>query len=273
MKELNDRVAVVTGAASGIGSALADAFGAEGMRLVLADIEADALARTAEKLVAAGAEVEAVTTDVTRPESVQALANATRARFGTAHVVCNNAGVAPIAPILETSLADWRWVLDVNVLGVVHGIQAFGPMLIEQGEGHIVNTASSGGLITVPNFGAYVASKHAVVGLSETLFQEFAGSGVGVSVLCPGLVATRIFESERNRPNDSGPSDYGEVGSQARGLIDTIGVPPSEIAAAVVAGIRENRLHLLPSPEVRPVLEDRFRRILAGENLGTLGEP
>jgi len=266
MKELADKVAVVTGGASGIGRAMADAFAAERMKLVLADVEEKALAGAASELRAAGADVLPVATDVTQPAHVEALASAAQERFGRVHLVCNNAGVAPIAPLLETKLEDWRWVIEVNVLGVVHGIAAFAPLLVEQGEGHIVNTASSGGLITVPNFGAYVATKHAVVALSEVLYQELAGTGVGVSVLCPGLVATKIFESERNRPSDGGPTDYGAVGSQAQQNIAAMGCPPAEIAAHVVQAIHDERLHILPNPEVQPVLAERFRCILEGEN-------
>jgi NAD(P)-dependent dehydrogenase (short-subunit alcohol dehydrogenase family) len=207
MRDLKGKVAVVTGGASGIGCAMADAFAAEGMRVVLADVERASLARAADELMEKGAEIEAVPTDVTRPEQVEALRRAAEARFGAVHVVCNNAGVA---------------------------------------------------------------TKHAVVGLSETLYQELAGTGVGVSVLCPGLVATRIFESERNRPNDGGPSDYGETGAAARSAIATMGAPPADIARQVVQAIRDERLHILSSPEVKPVLEERFRRILAGENPQTL---
>ncbi|MCH2172529.1 SDR family NAD(P)-dependent oxidoreductase [Myxococcota bacterium] len=267
MKNLNQKVAVVTGAASGIGLALAQAFCGEGMKVVLADVERDPLASAAEALQRTGADIEAVPTDVTDPEQVEALANAARKRFGAVHLVCNNAGVAPIGSILETRLEDWRWLLDVNVLGVVHGIAAFGPKMVEQGEGHIVNTASAGGLITVPGFGAYAATKHAVVALSETLYQEVHGTGVGVSVLCPGLVRTRIFESERNRPTDGGPLNYGQPQEQAQQSLTSLGAAPLEIARHVVDAVREDRLHILPSPEVIPVLEDRFRRILAGDNL------
>ena len=213
MRDLDGKVAVVTGAASGIGRALADAFGAAGMGLVLADVEADPLVAAAAELGSRGVDAHAVVTDVAQADQVEALAVAAEDRFGAAHVVCNNAGVAPIGPVLETRLEDWRWVFDVNLFGVVHGIQAFGPRLVAQGEGHIVNTASSGGLITVPGFGAYVATKHAVVGLSETLYQELAGTGVGVSVLCPGLVATQIFESERNRPRRRGAEGLRRGGS------------------------------------------------------------
>ena len=269
IRDLGGKTVVITGGASGIGRAMADAFGAEGAKLVLADIEASALERAAEELAKEGLDVLPVPTDVTSAEAVDALADAARTRFGAVHVVCNNAGVAPIAPVLETTLKDWRWVIEVNLMGVVHGIQSFGQSLVDQGEGHIVNTASSGGLITVPNFGAYVATKHAVVGLSETLFQELAGTGVGVSVLCPGLIATKIFESERNRPADGGPTAYGEAGAQARAAISSFGASPRDVADHVVAAVKENRLHILPNEDVKPVVEDRFRRILAGENLAT----
>ncbi len=266
MQDLRGKVAVVTGAASGIGRAMAEAFAAEGARVVLADIEVEPLATAAKELEKSGAEILAVPTDVTKAEALVALADATESRFGAAHILCNNAGVAPIAPLLETTLEDWRWVFEVNLFGVVHGIQAFAPRLVAQGEGHIVNTASSGGLLTVPGFGAYCATKHAVVGLSETLYQELSGSGVGVSVLCPGLIDTKIFESERNRPTDGGPTDYGPIGAGARKSITETGHSPMDVALKVIEAIREDRMHILPNEEIIPVIEERFRRILAGEN-------
>jgi NAD(P)-dependent dehydrogenase (short-subunit alcohol dehydrogenase family) len=245
---------------------MAEAFAAEGARVVLADIEVEPLVEAGQALEKAGAEILCVPTDVTKPEAVVELADAAESRFGSTHIICNNAGVAPIAPILDTTLEDWRWVFEVNLFGVVHGIQAFAPRLVAQGEGHIVNTASSGGLITVPGFGAYVATKHAVVGLSETLFQELSGTGVGVSVLCPGLIATKIFESERNRPSDGGPSDYGAIGAGARKSINEVGTSPADVASKVIEAIKEDRMHILPNPEIIPVVEERFRRILSGEN-------
>lgn len=266
MQELRDKVAIVTGAASGIGRALAEAFAHQGARVVLADIEETPLAEAGRRLEAEGAAVLCVPTDVTRPEAVEALAKAAEEHFGATHIVCNNAGVAPIAPILETRIEDWRWVFEVNLFGIVHGIQTFAPRLVAQGEGHIVNTASSGGLITVPGFGAYVATKHAVVGLSETLYQELAGTGVGVSVLCPGLINTKIFESERNRPTDGGPTDYGAFAEGARQSIAESTNSPESVAACVVDAVKEERMHILPNAEIRPVVEERFRRILAGEN-------
>ena len=266
MQESSGKVAVVTGAASGIGRALAEAFAGEGARVVLADVEEAPLAEAGRALEEKGAEVLCVPTDVRDPAAVQALADAAEKRFGSTHILCNNAGVAPIAPGLGTTLEDWHWVFDVNLFGVVHGIQTFGPRLVAQGEGHIVNTASSGGLLSVPGFTAYCATKHAVVGLSETLYQELQGTGVGVSVLCPGLIKTKIFESERNRPADGGPTDYGAIGAGARKSIDETGSSPAEVATAVLEGIRDERMHILPNPEILPFIEERFRRIIAGES-------
>ena len=265
MRDLTDKVAVVTGAASGIGLAMAEAFAAAGARVVLADIEETALHAAGAQLEAQGAKILCVPTDVTNPVALEELASAAESQFGTSHVVCNNAGVAPIANMLDTTLADWRWVFEVNLFGVVHGIQAFAPRFVAQGEGHIVNTASSGGLMTVPGFGAYVATKHAVVGLSETLFQELAGSGVHVSVVCPGLIKTKIFESERNRPADGGPTHYGTIGAGARQSLEDTGTTPEGVARCVIDAIKEERFYVLPSPEIIPFLEERYRRIIAGE--------
>jgi NAD(P)-dependent dehydrogenase (short-subunit alcohol dehydrogenase family) len=265
MNDLTDKVAVVTGAASGIGLAMAEAFAASGARVVLADIEEEALRSAGNTLEAKGAKVLYVPTDVTQLDAVEALAAAAESKFGTAHVVCNNAGVAPIANMLETTMEDWRWVFEVNLFGVVHGIQAFAKRFVAQGEGHIVNTASSGGLMTVPGFGAYVATKHAVVGLSETLFQELSGTDVHVSVVCPGLIKTKIFESERNRPSDGGPTDYGKIGSGARQSLEKTGTSPADVARCVIEAIQEERFYVLPSPEIIPFLEERYRRIVANE--------
>ena len=209
MEELQGKTAVITGGASGIGFAMAERFAAEGMRLVLADIEETALEGAAENLVDRGAEVLAVPTDVTDAAAVDALAAATFDRFGTAHVVCNNAGVVAAGATWVIPLAEWEWVLGVNLWGVIHGIRAFVPRLVEQGEGHVVNTASIAGLGPLPFASPYNASKHAVVGISSALFHEFAlsGSPVGVTVLCPGFLSTNLMDSERNWPEDElGPA-------------------------------------------------------------------
>jgi NAD(P)-dependent dehydrogenase (short-subunit alcohol dehydrogenase family) len=267
MRDLGGKVAVVTGGASGIGRALADRFATAGMKLVLADVEREPLERAVAELSRGGARAIGVPTDVRDPAAVRALADRALAAFGAVHVVCNNAGVLPLGPILETSLEDWRWLVDVNLLGVAYGVAVFGPILVEQGLGHIVNTASAAGLLPPPGLGAYAATKHAVVGLSETLYLELAGTGVGVSVLCPALVNTQIVRSERNRPaGDGGPRSYGELQQRFGKMLAAIGHSPEEVAERVLQAILEDQLFILPHDEIRPVVEARYRRILAGEN-------
>ena len=208
MEELDGRVAVVTGAASGIGRAIAERFGAAGMRLVLADVEEAPLREAAAGLEAGGHDVLAVPTDVTDAAAVEALATAAYARFGAAHVVCNNAGVVTFGPSWEQSVDDWTWVLGVDLWGVVHGVRSFVPRMLAGGEpGHVVNTSSIAGLLSMPGIAPYDVAKAGVVALSEALHMELRATGapIGVSVLCPGVVPTRIAESGRNRPG--GPAD------------------------------------------------------------------
>jgi NAD(P)-dependent dehydrogenase (short-subunit alcohol dehydrogenase family) len=202
MQELEGRVAVVTGGASGIGFALATRFARAGMRIVLGDVEAPALEKAVAALQEDGADVVGVPTDVTDPEQVEALARAAERQFGAIHIACNNAGVGAGGLSWEAPLETWQWVIGVNLWGVVHGIRAFVPRIIEQSAGHVVNTASVAGLVAAPFMGPYNASKHAVVAVSETLHHELAlvAPHVKVSVLCPAWVNTRIGESERNRP-------------------------------------------------------------------------
>ncbi len=267
MRDLEGKVAVVTGGASGIGRALADRFAAAGLKLVLADVEREALDRAVAELARGGAEAIGVPTDVRDPGAVRALADRTLAAFGAVHVVCNNAGVLPLGPILETTVEDWRWLVEVNLLGVAYGVAVFGPILVEQGVGHIVNTASAAGLLPPPGLGAYAATKHAVVGLSETLYLELQGTGVGVSVLCPALVNTQIVRSERNRPaRDGGPRSYGELQQRFGKMLAAVGHPPEEVAERVLQAILADQLFILPHDEIKPVVEARYRRILAGEN-------
>src|SRR3954454_25338544 len=214
MKLDKGKVAVVTGAASGIGLALAQRFAQSGMNVVLADVDEDGLAAAAKQVETNGVETLTVKTDVTDEASVQALAAASLERFGGAHVVCNNAGVASTADAWFGPISSWQWVLGVNLWGVIYGVRAFLPTLIQQGEGHIVNTASIAGLY--PGFGpSYDASKHAVVALTEDLYRTLTSMGlpVGVSVLCPGWVRTRIMDSERNWPGALGDAPPPGLGS------------------------------------------------------------
>jgi NAD(P)-dependent dehydrogenase (short-subunit alcohol dehydrogenase family) len=202
MQELEGRVAVVTGGASGIGLALARRFAGEGMRVVIGDVEEPALKGAVDELTEGGADVVGVVTDVTDPDQVEELARAAEQAFGAIHIACNNAGVGAGGLSWEAPLETWQWVIGVNLWGVIHGIRSFVPRIIEQRAGHVVNTASVAGLVAAPFMGPYNASKHAVVALSETLHHELAmmAPHVKVSVLCPAWVNTRIGESERNRP-------------------------------------------------------------------------
>ena len=273
MKELAGKVAVVTGAASGIGRALAGAFAAEGMHVVMADIEEEALAAAAKEVGERGANVLAVPTDVTKGDDVDALAARTVDEFGTFHVVCNNAGVGSGGTMWELTEADWAWVLGVNLWGVIHGIRAFVPRLVEQNEGHVVNTGSIAGLTSAPMMGPYNASKHAVVTISETLHRELGlnGSGVRVSVLCPGFVQTRIAESDRNRPDhlrnpaESEVNEVNEVNEVGRELMRQIvasGLAPDEVARQVVDAVKHERFYVLPHPDMKSLVRTRMDDIL-----------
>jgi NAD(P)-dependent dehydrogenase (short-subunit alcohol dehydrogenase family) len=273
MDQLAGRVAVVTGAASGIGRALADRFAAEQMRVVLADVEADALAAAEKELRDTGAEVLAVRTDVANGADVDALAQAAVDAFGAVHVVCNNAGVGGGGPMQTLTTADWQWVLGVNLWGVIHGVRAFLPILLEQDEAHLVNTASMAGLVSGPFMGPYNTSKFAVVGLSETLFKELAvqGANVGVSVLCPGWVNTNIADSERNRPAELArePQPDAPDSTALRDLLSqmlTTGMAPADVADHVVAAIRQKRFYVLTHPDMKPAIGARVETILAGDN-------
>jgi NAD(P)-dependent dehydrogenase (short-subunit alcohol dehydrogenase family) len=273
MDEFSGRVAVVTGAASGIGLALARRFGAEGMRVVLADIEAGALERAARELAAAGVETLAVRTDVSRAEDVEALAVRSVDAFGAVHVVCNNAGIFVGGNSWEASLADWNWVLGVNFWGVVHGLRSFVPRLLAHGEdAHLVNTASMAGLVSLPFTAPYCVSKHAVVTLSESLFHELAlrQSRVGVSVLCPEVVATQIGDCARNRPAGAAEAAP-ETPEQA--LVRTAleksierGIPPDAIAERVLRAIRERRFYVLAEDDWRRAAELRCDDVREARN-------
>ena len=274
MENLHDRVAVVTGAGSGIGRALAERFAGEGMRLVPADVEEAPLALAAEELRTAGAKVITVPTDVSRPDQVEALAERSFHTFGAVHVLCNNAGVGGGGLSWEASLQDWEWVLGVNLWGVVHGVRAFVPRMIAGGEeGHVVNTASVAGLLTAPGMGPYNVSKFGVVALSETMHQEFAavGTKLRVSVLCPAWVRTRINESERNRPAglEARPtSPQTEAMRQMVGALLDAGMDPADVAAQVVDAIRAGRFYVLTHPDFTPLVRARMEGLLEGRNPG-----
>jgi NAD(P)-dependent dehydrogenase (short-subunit alcohol dehydrogenase family) len=272
MRELADKTAFVTGGASGIGFALGRAFAEAGMKVMLADIETDALAGAVANLREFGPNVRGVTCDVADPISVERAAKASYEAFGNVHVVCNNAGVAAAGGIDNISLDNWRWVLDVNLMGVLHGIQTFLPHIRAHAEGgHIVNTASMAGMNSGLGFSPYSASKFAVVNMSEGLAMRLKPIGIGVTMLCPGFVRTRISESGRNRPERYGPTQTPDPESPAAALTAQIaelvrsGLDPMDVAAQVLAAIREGDLYVFthPGPSWRAELEERFGAILA----------
>jgi NAD(P)-dependent dehydrogenase (short-subunit alcohol dehydrogenase family) len=275
MKEFKDKVALVTGAASGIGFALADRFASVGMKVVLADVEETALAAAEETLKRKGAPVLSVRTDVSKAAEVEELAEKTYARFGAVHVLCNNAGVGMGGLSWEQSLTDWEWVLGVNLWGVIHGIRTFIPrMLAQQTEGHIINTASVAGLISAPYMSVYQATKHAVVSITESLKMELdlTGGKLGASVLCPGFVATRISDSERNRPTgmDRPTPTPGQMASQemiremARQQV-AAGLKPAAIAEMVLEAVRDDRFYIVTHPRFSKLIRMRMENILEGK--------
>jgi NAD(P)-dependent dehydrogenase (short-subunit alcohol dehydrogenase family) len=266
------RVAVVTGAASGIGRGLAEAFAAAGSAVVVADLDGDEAAAVAAAIRAGGGDAEAVTVDVSDAAAVEQLAATTLARFGRVDVLCNNAGVSTFNLLRDQTLADWRWVFSVNLWGVVHGVQTFVPIMRDQGTpAHIVNTASVAGLLSgVAFIGPYSATKVAVVSISETLAQELAIDGlpIGVSVLCPSSVDTKVMESERGRPAAMGVEHRTEVAESVRLAIrDSFtgpsGLTPAQVAERVLAAIRARQFWIITHPGERPVFEARVNDILA----------
>ena len=271
MDNLAGKVAVITGGGSGIGRAVATHAAAAGMRVVIADIEEVALKEAVRELTDQGAEAIGVVTDVADAASVLELRDRAVAQFGAVHLVHNNAGVGGGGPIWEVPEHDWRWILGVNLWGVIHGVAAFVPLLIEQGEGHVVNTASIAGLTTAPFIGPYNASKEAVVAISETLYKDLqlAGvTGVGVSVLCPGFVQTRIADSGRNRPEWASGREAGDGGAEEmrntiQGMVDA-GIPASAVAERVLDAVRSDTFYILTHPELRVAIQTRFEDILEG---------
>jgi NAD(P)-dependent dehydrogenase (short-subunit alcohol dehydrogenase family) len=267
MRELAGKAAFVTGGASGIGLALCRVFAEAGIKIMLADIEKEALDTALASLEGIGTEVRGVLCDVADPVSVDNAAEAAFTAFGKIHIVCNNAGVAGRGGIDDISLTNWRWMFDVNLMGVVHGVRAFLPHIRAHGEGgHIVNTASMAGMINARRFAPYPASKFAVVSMSEGLANELEPFGIGVTVVCPGFVRTRIMESARNRPERYGLDPISNVvnpvAARVAELVRT-GMDPQDVASQVLAAIRDNQLYVFTHPERRGDIEERFQQILA----------
>jgi len=260
IRDFRGSAAVITGAASGIGLALAEHAAARGMRLVIADLEEEALAAAQKNLEQGGAEVLALCCDVSRAGDVENLLQQSLSRFGAVHLLCNNAGVSAGGACWETPLADWEWVLGVNLWGVIYGVRLFLPEIMKQEEGHILNTASLAGMLSVPDIAPYNVSKHGVVTLSETLYNELrnAGSPIGVSVLCPGVVNTRLHLAERNRPQQlAGKRSAAETEELLRfaeemsqGLFAQP-LQPETVAERVFSAVRETASTCSPMPAVK----------------------
>lgn len=285
MKDVRGKVAVVTGAASGIGRGMAESFAAAGMKLVLADVDADRLASVAQELEKSGAEVVPVKTDVSRQEEVDELARRALDSFGAVHVVCNNAGVAHGGvPTWQSTLHDWEWIVGVNLMGVVHGVRTFTPLLLEQGEGHIVNTASMAGLISGAGNALYGVTKHAVVALSEALFNELAAQNqprVRVSVLCPGWINTQILQSsQRNQPEAVRhhlPQDRTSPEAEIRRkLVESMlasGLDPRRVGDLVLDAIRDERFWILTHPQWKSMIRHRMDNVLEERDPTPAGPP
>ena len=268
MKELKGKVAAVTGAASGLGRSMALAFAAEGMDVALADVDQANLSSVEDEVQAKGVRAITLKVDVSQAGQVEAFRDQTLARLGAIHVVCNNAGVSPLGAVWENTPADWQWILGVNLWGVINGVRAFTRYLIAQNEGHIVNTASVSGLITPPGSGAYNATKHAVVALSESLHHDLRerNSAVGVSVLCPAYVPTGIVDSERSRPKDlPKPEKSTETlakEAMLRKAVNSGKVSADQVAQAVVAAIRDERFYILTHPRIKGAVQARMEDVL-----------
>jgi NAD(P)-dependent dehydrogenase (short-subunit alcohol dehydrogenase family) len=262
MDEFKGRVAVVTGGGSGIGAAMARAFARCGSKIVLADLDRAGMDRVVSDIGNQGGQAVGIETDVTELAAVENLAERTLRHFGGVHIVCNNAGVGVFGPLAAATEKDWRWVMNVNFWGVVHGVQVFLPRLIQQKQGgHIVNTASMAGLAGMPGLGVYCASKFAVVGLTESLYREVQRTGIGASVLCPMIVNTQIAASERNRPNEL-RNPEAEQGSleEAQYTVARV-IEPEAVAERVVEAIREKSLYILTHAESRDILRRRAQRL------------
>ena len=258
--KLHGKVAVITGAGSGIGRELARACAKEGMQVVLADVDERGMAESGKEFVQ-------VRCDVSKPGDLEHLADRTFDEFGACHVLFNNAGVAVTGPAWTATLEDWEWVLGINLMGVVHGIHAFVTRMLEHGqEGHIVNTASAAGFLSLPGSAVYCVSKHAVVTLSECLHHDLrvAGSRIGVSVLCPAFVNTGIADSERNRPKDLAETNplSAPYANAMKKAVAAGRLTASDVALMTIEAVKANRFYVLPHPKIKPSIETRMNDIL-----------
>jgi NAD(P)-dependent dehydrogenase (short-subunit alcohol dehydrogenase family) len=263
MKDVQDKVAFITGAASGMGLGMARAFSAAGMKVMLADIQKEALDTAVAELKSQGRDVGGIVVDVTDRDSVFAAAQATVDTFGKVHVCINNAGVGASGSAEDTSERNWRWTIDVNMWGVVWGLQAFMPLIKEHGEGgHVVNTASMAGMFSWKELSAYNASKYAVVALSETAMAEHTDDNIGISVLCPGVVNTNLGTSARNRGADYG----GSTDKKSEQMVAMLkkGLNPDVVGEQVLEAIIDEQPYIFTDPSLRSWVENRFARILAG---------
>lgn len=274
MQDLEGKVAFITGGASGIGLAMARSFAAAGMKVVIADIQTDALEKAAAELKGSNADVLAIELDVTDRDAMARAADEAEAAFGNVHVLCNNAGVVAFGPLIDATYEDWDWVIGVNLHGVINGIQTFLPRIKGHGEGgHVVNTASIAGHVALPGLGIYNATKYAVVGISETLVQELEPHGIGVSVLCPGFVNTNIYDSQRNRPKalqnpDTDPGQDFLGGSEQVEQVRQSAMDPALVGEKVLEAVRNNEFYILTHPDFRPLVEERMQNIIEGFERG-----
>ncbi|MEM7221046.1 MAG: SDR family NAD(P)-dependent oxidoreductase [Pseudomonadota bacterium] len=268
MEQLAGKTAFVTGGASGIGLALVRAFVAEGMQVAIADVDAAALDAAVTEFAGSNAAVAGWELDVTDRARFKAVADEVEGKFGAVHLVCNNAGVYRGGSIDAVTYSDWDWVMGVNVGGVVNGVQTWVERIKAHGEGgHIVNTASMAGIVTSPGLGVYNTSKFAVVGMSEAMRTDLEPQGIGVSVLCPGMVRTQILDSERTRPTEYEPGDEKAEAAAAQHseimqMAMNASIGPEEVADLVVRGVRENQLYLFPHPELKASAEARAEAVL-----------
>ncbi len=274
MKDLKDKVAVVTGAASGIGRAMVDSFAKQGMKVVLADVEKERLQAAADEVSASGTDTLAIVTDVSKEAEVRALADQTLDAFGAVDVLCNNAGVFAAGLAWQSPHQDYEWLMNVNIWGVIHGVRVFVPIMLgQESEAHIVNTASMAGVTNGPYTAIYNMTKHAVVGYSEALYHDLTmtGTKIGVSVLCPELINTNIGEARRNRPKDLPGFDFTSeerqlVEGSLQELAATQGVDPTVMGERVVQGIKDNRFYLLSEDGWRRSCEVRLEDIRLARN-------